>query len=212
MDEHRDQQDDDRDADPLTDVTNGDDLDGCVPVRLHGVSFYYGLGERSVENDLATTVSAPAVTPHFFKMAPYVPFAIKVLIAAWIATASLLTRRGLRRRDAVGRDFDGLADQLEHALGLRDDVAGDLAVDEAERRVTRGDRQVRLGLGRVRTAPSASCWPGRPWPSFVGVALLRGTGLDGDRESAEALETREGRGRRSSSRRRPRRPGSSRRS
>ena len=25
------------------DMTNGDDLDGCVPVRFHEVSFYYGL-------------------------------------------------------------------------------------------------------------------------------------------------------------------------
>jgi len=58
----------------------------------------------------------------------------------------LLAGRRLRRRDAVGGNFDRLADQFEDTFGLRYHVAGDLTIQEAER------------CAPEETARSASVW------------------------------------------------------
>src|ERR1700722_3684919 len=52
MDKHGDEQRQECQANPLSDMANGDDLDCSAPVRIHEVSFYYDLRQSPVENDL----------------------------------------------------------------------------------------------------------------------------------------------------------------
>ena len=95
-------------------------------------------------------VSAAGVTPYFARIAPYVPLAISVLIAAWIATASCLPDVVFGVAIPYGATSIALPTSLKTPWRLGDHVTRDLAVEEPERRVARRDREVRLGLGRVR--------------------------------------------------------------